>query len=128
MAIDVGKSKQDIDENIYDATPRLKQEATGGSHGVSDQSDTNDKKPTPETKKVVPPPARETQASPAMELEDTNDARMRSLRIDSQEEKIFYDPEGDVPKMSATSYPGQEWNPYGEPEFGDWKDDEAERR
>lgn len=130
LAIDVDKSKEDVDDNnIYDATPRLKQEATGGSHGVSDQSSTNDnKQPTPETKKVEPPPAKETEASPPMELEDTADARMRTLRIGSQEEKIFYDPEGDVPKMSATSYPGQEWNPYGEPEFGDWKEDEPAGR
>lgn len=25
-----------------------------------------------------------------------------------------------IPVMSATSYPGQEWNPYGAGEFGDW--------
>ncbi|KAK9772193.1 hypothetical protein SCAR479_11202 [Seiridium cardinale] len=27
----------------------------------------------------------------------------------------------DLPMMSATSYPGQEWNPYGAGEFGDWE-------
>jgi hypothetical protein len=57
------------------------------------------------------------------ELEDTEDARKRTLRIDSQEEKIHYDPNADSdgelpPQMSATSYPGQEWNPYGG-EYGD---------
>ncbi|KAJ3553246.1 hypothetical protein NPX13_g10930 [Xylaria arbuscula] len=26
-----------------------------------------------------------------------------------------------IPMMSATSYPGQEWNPYGAGEFGDWE-------
>jgi hypothetical protein len=26
-----------------------------------------------------------------------------------------------VPQMSATSYPGQEWNPYGEGGFEDWE-------
>lgn len=57
------------------------------------------------------------------ELEDTAEARKRTLRIDSQEEKIHYDPDADSdgelpPQMSATSYPGQEWNPYGG-EFGD---------
>lgn len=140
LNIDVEKSKQDTDsENIYDATPRLKQETTGNSQGVSDQSS---KQPTPEGNNKVAPvvaaeptvivpvpadkssvPPRENETSPPMELEDTADARMRTLRIGSQEEKIFYDPEGDVPKMSATSYPGQEWNPYGEPEFADWRDD-----
>jgi serine/arginine repetitive matrix protein 2 len=126
LAIDVEKSKQDTDDNIYDATPRLRQETTGNSQGVSDQSSANEtKQPTPEPK-TVPPinTAGETDASPPMELEDTADARQRTIRMDAQEEKIFYDPEGDIPKMSATSYPGQEWNPYGEPEFAtDWRDD-----
>lgn len=61
------------------------------------------------------------------ELEDTEDARKRTLRINSQEEKIHYDPnadsDGEVPaQMSATSYPGQEWNPYGMPDMGDWNE------
>jgi hypothetical protein len=61
------------------------------------------------------------------ELEDTEDARKRTLRINSQEEKIHYDPnadsDGEVPaQMSATSYPGQEWNPYGMTEVGDWNE------
>jgi hypothetical protein len=57
--------------------------------------------------------------------------RQRLLR--EQEEKIpVFTPEPDVvvktnkkdeelPQMSATSYPGQEWNPY-EAGFGDWED------
>lgn len=56
------------------------------------------------------------------ELEDTAEARKRTLRIDGQEEKIAYDPEEENPKMTATSYPGQEWNPYGEPGFGEWQE------
>lgn len=61
------------------------------------------------------------------ELENTEDARKRTLRINSQEEKIHYDPnadsDGEVPaQMSATSYPGQEWNPYGMTEVGDWNE------
>ncbi|KAI1343231.1 hypothetical protein F5Y15DRAFT_228298 [Xylariaceae sp. FL0016] len=30
------------------------------------------------------------------------------------------DDDDGMPTMSATSYPGQEWNPYGAGEFGDW--------
>lgn len=30
------------------------------------------------------------------------------------------DDDDGLPVMSATSYPGQEWNPYGAGEFGDW--------
>ncbi|GKU05113.1 hypothetical protein FLAG1_07624 [Fusarium langsethiae] len=61
------------------------------------------------------------------ELENTEEARKRTLRINSQEEKIHYDPnadsDGEVPaQMSATSYPGQEWNPYGMTEVGDWNE------
>ncbi|KAM3432737.1 hypothetical protein MY4824_006372 [Beauveria thailandica] len=54
------------------------------------------------------------------ELEDTAEARKRTLRINEQEEKIAYDPEEENPKMMATSYPGQEWKPdYGDPGFSD---------
>lgn len=60
----------------------------------------------------------------AAELDDTEEARKRTLRLEAQEEKIHYDPQEDAePQMSATSYPGDEWNPYGEVAFGDWKDD-----
>ncbi|KAF4460809.1 hypothetical protein FALBO_12406, partial [Fusarium albosuccineum] len=68
-----------------------------------------------------------TGASFHAELEDTEEARKRRIRLDSQEEKIHYDPNADsdgevVPQMSATSYPGQEWNPYGMPEYGEWNE------
>ncbi|KAI1827582.1 hypothetical protein F4861DRAFT_535795 [Xylaria intraflava] len=32
-----------------------------------------------------------------------------------------HDDDDGMPMMSATSYPGQEWNPYGAGEFGDWE-------
>lgn len=31
------------------------------------------------------------------------------------------DDDDGIPMMTATSYPGQEWNPYGAGEFGDWE-------
>lgn len=31
------------------------------------------------------------------------------------------DDDDGMPMMTATSYPGQEWNPYGAGEFGDWE-------
>jgi hypothetical protein len=58
-----------------------------------------------------------------VELEDTEEARKRTMRIASQEEKIAFDPNENAPQMTATSYPGQEWNPYGEPGYGDWRED-----
>ncbi|KXH44551.1 hypothetical protein CNYM01_07059 [Colletotrichum nymphaeae SA-01] len=70
------------------------------------------------------------------ELEDTEDERQRTMRREAQEEKILVDPyeelssggvkyrkeeePADVPQMSATSYPGQEWNPYGAGGYEDW--------
>lgn len=58
------------------------------------------------------------------ELEDTEEAHRRKMRLASQEEKIHFDPNADSdgevpPQMSATSYPGQEWNPYGV-DFSEW--------
>ena len=62
--------------------------------------------------------ARAEADKPRAELEDTEEAHKRKMRLQSQEEKIYYDPEDDrEPTMSATSYPGQEWNPYGMPEY-----------
>ncbi|CEJ91461.1 hypothetical protein VHEMI07171 [[Torrubiella] hemipterigena] len=67
-------------------------------------------------------PAKEPSSSFNIELEDTADARQRTIRLESQEEKIAYDPLDAEPVMAATSYPGQEWNPYGD-NFGDWTED-----
>lgn len=84
---------------------------------------------TPEPEKTegaaVRSPAQEENAH--AELEDTNEAHQRKLRLESQEEKIHFDPDADSdgelpPQMSATSYPGQEWNPYGMPEYGEWNE------
>lgn len=60
------------------------------------------------------------------ELDDTTKQYERSRRLESQEEKILFraeDADDYQPQMSATSWPGQEWNPYGEPGFGDWRED-----
>lgn len=63
---------------------------------------------------------------PIAELEDTAYAHKRRVRQQNQEEKIWYNPEDDPnyqAPMSATSYPGQEWNPYGDADFADLLDD-----
>lgn len=91
------------------AATHLTADLTGGSKGdVSDMS-------------------RSSSANKAgehtVELEDTEEARKRTMRIASQEEKIAFDPNENAPQMTATSYPGQEWNPYGEPGYGDWRED-----
>ncbi|KAG6033413.1 hypothetical protein E4U41_006924 [Claviceps citrina] len=56
----------------------------------------------------------------AAELEDTFGAHERRARLATQEEKIWCNPDDDAhfrPQMKATSYPGQEWNPYEGAEF-----------
>ncbi|EGX90138.1 hypothetical protein CCM_06557 [Cordyceps militaris CM01] len=99
------------------AAAPLARDLTGESKGqVSDDS----LEETTKLDKNAAAAAVTTATEHVVELEDTAEARQRTLRIDAQEEKIAYDPEEENPKMNATSYPGQEWNPYGEPGFGDW--------
>jgi hypothetical protein len=94
LGIDVQKAQQDKEVNLYDVTPKaVTAPAAGGAPSVN------------------------------IELEDTEEARKRTIRLEAQEDKILADPEEEAPQMSATSYPGQMWNPYGM-EFVDWRDDE----
>ena len=132
VGVDVEQYTPVADNDMSGATPDLKHDKTGESKNVSDMSKSNSNgsasnKPgsnnaAENTKSPVNSQGTE-EAAAHVELEDTAEARLRTLRLNAQEEKIFYDPEGDIPKMSATSYPGQEWNPYGEPEFADFRDD-----
>ncbi|PFH57708.1 hypothetical protein XA68_14671 [Ophiocordyceps unilateralis] len=62
----------------------------------------------------------------AAELDDTAERYIRSRRLEAQEEKIAYreeDADDYQPQMSATSYPGQEWSPYGALGYEDWRED-----
>ncbi|KAL6856655.1 hypothetical protein J3F83DRAFT_763886 [Trichoderma novae-zelandiae] len=112
LGIDVQKAQQLVEDDLYDATPKVAPSGTEDSHEAESSRAAETKTgPTPANTGVV------------AELEDTEEARKRAIRLASQEEKIYYEPEDDEPKMSATSYPGQEWNPFGEPEFADWKED-----
>jgi hypothetical protein len=94
LGIDVQKAQQDKEVNMNDATPKAAT-APRGDEGVPGVN---------------------------VELEDTEEARKRTIRLEAQEDKILADPEEETPQMSATSYPGQMWNPYGM-EFVDWRDD-----
>lgn len=110
--MDVDKAKTDAGEDIYDATPRITKDAASESRGP--------------TEKLKVATGGEPKGAFSAELEDTFEAHARKQRLESQEEKIHYNPEDDVdhvPQMSATSYPGQEWNPYGEFEYGDWREE-----
>lgn len=118
LDVDVKKAQQPTEEDdIYDATPRVVQNDTGESAASP--------KPlqlvTGTSTKGSMGGSTAKERSP-VELEDTEEARKRAIRLDSQEEKIFYDKDDFEPQMSATSYPGQEWNPYGDAEGGEGED------
>ena len=121
LDIDVEKARQLVEENLYDATPKVVPGAADKSSGSSEAvpKEEAETSKAAEVKPDLPPASTGVVA----ELEDTEEARKRAIRLASQEEKIYYEPEDFEPKMSATSYPGQEWNPFGEPEFADWKED-----
>ncbi|KAK2064898.1 hypothetical protein LY76DRAFT_611831 [Colletotrichum caudatum] len=105
-----------VSDSSADEAPRNATHANGGGNGESSTNLVRGK-------------------SARAELEDTEDERKRSIRHEAQEEKILVDPyeelesggvkyrkeeDPEVPQMSATSYPGQEWNPYGAGGYEDW--------
>jgi len=116
------------EDDLYDASPRLPKTVDpptpifnsngNASHPVSPTT-RNSAGPS----KLNPAHAqigKENENENAAELDNTDQERYREAR----EEKIFYDggvqDEGEVqPSMSATSYPGQEWNPYAGVGFED---------
>lgn len=124
LGIDVEKAQQLVEDDLYSATPKVVPAVAGDASNPpaasQSASDEQAESSAMAAAKAVVVPAN---AGAMAELEDTEEARKRAIRLASQEEKIFYEPEDYEPKMSATSYPGQEWNPFGEPEFADWKED-----
>ncbi|KAF4119902.1 hypothetical protein GMORB2_3590 [Geosmithia morbida] len=144
LSVDVTAKTPDHDD-LYDATPRLPQGAADTGKARNDaamsssdsDSDGDDDMARSATaagiltassvasqmeQKPKPEYSKPESSTGQYELEDTAGARMRTMRLSSQEEKIYYDPDADKPKMSATSYPGQEWNPYSDAEFTYWDD------
>lgn len=150
LSVNMQKANQDTsDSDIYDATPRLlsgplpppAKPITATSTGQSQVSESSaDEAPRNATHRngnsngagvTALVRGRSTRA----ELEDTEDERMRTMRLEAQEEKILVDPyeekqssgnkyrkedDPEAPQMSATSYPGQEWNPYGIGGYEEW--------
>ncbi|ODA78262.1 hypothetical protein RJ55_05643 [Drechmeria coniospora] len=108
--------------DIFDTAP-LNKDSTGESQRHAATSRTVSDDGISSAGEVKKPTVVES-SGPAAELDDTADRYERRRRLESQEEKIFYSPEDDddyQPQMSATSYPGQEWNPFGESE--PWQDE-----
>ncbi|KAG5951458.1 hypothetical protein E4U53_003041 [Claviceps sorghi] len=116
FVVDVGKANQRSDENnLYDATPRMKADSNSNSNSNNDRPD---EQAVSSQDGLVGQEQRVPGAPPAgasAELEDTFGAHERRRRLATQEEKIWCNPDDDAhfqPRMAATSYPGQEWNPY----------------
>lgn len=149
LSVNVQTANRDvtISDDIYDSTPRLVSDSspppaqpvtetrTGESRVSQSSADEAPRNATRANGNVNGDQTMLTRGkSTRAELEDTEDERMRTIRLEAQEEKILVDPydeihagkkykkedEPDMPQMSATSYPGQEWNPYGAGGYEDW--------
>ena len=134
LTVDTDAATYKSDEtNLYDATPRLGAAQTDGTNSAS-QNTPQSPPPTQPTE----PPTQSTEPSTSQSTEPTTQGTqqeqkpaestqremIRRMRLEAQDEKILVpgqeglpgsdeQPNDDQPKMSATSYPGQEWNPYG---------------
>lgn len=146
---EASRVRDDDDDDLYDATPRthstaLQSARTGDSQGSLDSR--NILAPRHNTNGSASGGADSgREGSTRAELEDTEEKRKISMRREAQEEKILYDPNeedgpsalsgniktGDMdgndprkgaPHMSATSYPGMEWNPYASRPYEDWNE------
>jgi hypothetical protein len=118
LGIDIEKAQQLEEDDLYSATPR---KLENGLQPTVSRTMSNEEA---ETSAAGAAQANVKRSNTVVaELEDTEEARKRAIRLASQEEKIFYEPEDETPRMSATSYPGQEWNPFGEQEFTDWREE-----
>jgi len=64
---------------------------------------------------TISPPQRSATIAVTIEPEE-------KIPVDQPVELAAVNDDDDgIPMMTATSYPGQEWNPYGAGEFGDWE-------
>lgn len=113
-----------IEDDLYDASPRLPKTVNPPTSSFNSNGNAHPASPTNGNgagpSKLNPAQGKENENEHAAELDNTDQERYRAAR----EEKIFYDggvqDEGEVqPSMSATSYPGQEWNPYAGVGFED---------
>ncbi|KAI0599523.1 hypothetical protein F4775DRAFT_114409 [Biscogniauxia sp. FL1348] len=147
MNVDVERAnefKKDAEDDIYDATPRLNSSHLRDNED-QDHMQENTKYAGSEKGRVmmvngvvVPGGAGSRSTSSFLsgpEDSDTEGDVAPEVAIHGShvepEEKILVDQpvelaavndddDDGMPMMSATSYPGQEWNPYGAGEFGDW--------
>ncbi|KAI1101858.1 hypothetical protein F4804DRAFT_354196 [Jackrogersella minutella] len=125
--VDRANDLRDADDDIYDATPR------GGSSSNNNnnarQQDENTKYAgsvagaavAAATIVVMDGPASEDSSFSQKEVSSNMDSEEKILVEQPVELAAVNDDDDGMPVMSATSYPGQEWNPYGAGEFGDYE-------
>lgn len=66
--------------------------------------------------------SKEAAVSPPRRAAAMNTEPEEKILVDQPVELAAVNDDDDgMPMMTATSYPGQEWNPYGAGEFGDWE-------
>ncbi|KAI1765690.1 hypothetical protein GGR53DRAFT_255268 [Hypoxylon sp. FL1150] len=69
---------------------------------------------------TVPEPGSE-ESTPPKQVVLMNMEPEEKILVDQPVELAAVNDDDGIPAMSATSYPGQEWNPYAAGEFGDWE-------
>ncbi|KAI0503225.1 hypothetical protein F5B22DRAFT_560730 [Xylaria bambusicola] len=93
---------------VVSAPPVVTEDNMSFLDGPDSEPDEN----KPEEDKVSPPP----------QIATTVPEPEEKILVDQPVElAAVNDVDDGIPMMSATSYPGQEWNPYGAGEFGDWE-------
>ncbi|KAI1177800.1 hypothetical protein F4777DRAFT_164860 [Nemania sp. FL0916] len=93
--------------------------------GPDSEADENHATPREEPKEdgyISSPPPPQLPQLPRLAIAHMNMEPEEKILVDQPVELAAVNDDDDgLPRMSATSYPGQEWNPYGAGEFGDWE-------
>ncbi|KAI1778761.1 hypothetical protein F4818DRAFT_402400 [Hypoxylon cercidicola] len=132
--------RTEVEEDIYDATPRMNNsQAQDATHENTKYAGSERGRPVVNgtamaggaaagavvagtTIDVTPPePGSEESTPPPRQIPMNMEPEEKILVDQPVELAAVNDDDDGLPAMSATSYPGQEWNPYAAGEFGDWE-------
>lgn len=105
-----------ISDSSVIASPRPRTSAAAGTNGTEDDENIDNAD--------TPPITMSTARTVFEEAKRQHLLREQEEKIpvlDPQPDPVPVKKEDELPQMSATSYPGQEWNPY-EAGFGDWEE------
>ena len=143
LTVDTEIAGRKSDEtNLYDATPRgviagmdgasspppaaaAPEDTKDSAEPATQSTEATTQSTEPATQSLEATAQGAKESEPATPAKSQQQEMIRKMRLEAQDEKILVPgqlglPGGDEPaedpdkpKMSATSYPGQEWNPYG---------------